>query len=156
VTLSAAAVSSGLQSLVDRAEDSGTGVIVILCTGEFPELRSRDAWLIEPDAVVTRTAQSLLGDQRVGILVPRADQIAPARAKWSGLRQPRFGVGSPYGDEALLVDAARDLIDAGVQALVLDCMGYAPRHRAALRDAGIRVPVLVSGGVVGAVLGAAL
>ena len=156
VTLDAAAVDRGLQDAVTAAEVSGAGTIVVLCTGGFPDLHTENAWLVEPDAVVTATSAGLLGGRRVGILVPMPDQIDAASRKGHALEEPCFAAASPSGSDAAVIAAARRLVDDGADALILDCMGYAPHHRDAIRAAGITAPVLVSGSVLGAALGAAL
>ena len=66
------------------------------------------------------------------------------------------GLAQALLDGAPVDASAIPLVDDGAEALILDCMGYAPRHRKAIREAGITVPVLVSGSVLGAALGAAL
>ncbi|MBS0340760.1 MAG: AroM family protein [Proteobacteria bacterium] len=158
VTLDAARIGQQLQRTIDRLEDDGVEVIVLLCTGEFPQLRTRGAWLVEPDAVVCRTVAGLLGGQRAGVILPLAQQEDEARAKWRMPgAQPIFAAASPYSpDAASLVAAARALQVQGADALVLDCMGYAPHHKKALRDAGVNLPVLVSGSVLAGALGAFL
>ena len=158
VTLGAAAIGEQLQHCIDRLEDEGVDVVVLLCTGEFPGLRTRRAWLVEPDAVVCGTVASLLRGVQAGVIVPMPGQEHEARAKWRMLdRTALFASGSPYADSARsLVAAATALQAQGAQALVLDCMGYSPRHKQALREPGCTLPVLVSGSVLGGALGAFL
>ena len=55
---------------------------MLLCTGEFPALRTRSAWLVEPDAVVCRTVAGLLGGARPGVILPLPQQEEEARTKW--------------------------------------------------------------------------
>lgn len=159
VTLDAGRIGEQLQRAIDRLEDDGMEVIVLLCTGEFPKLRTRSAWLVEPDAVVCRTVAGLLGGARAGVMLPLPQQEEEARIKWRDLpgAQPLFAAASPYAaDTGPLVQAARALQAQGADALVLDCMGYAPQHKKALRDAGIGLPVLVSGSVLAGALSAFL
>lgn len=158
VTLDAALVGQQLQRTIERLEDDGVEVIVLLCTGEFPALRTRSAWLVEPDAVVCRTVAGLLGGARPGVILPLPQQEEEARTKWRMPgAQPLFAAASPYAaDAGSLVEAARSLQARGADALVLDCMGYAPHHKKALRDAGLNLPVLVSGSVLAGALGAFL
>ncbi|MFB4419992.1 AroM family protein [Streptomyces sp. QL37] len=155
VTLDADAVGAGLQACVDRAEDAGADVVVLLCTGAFPGLRTRRARLVEPDALVTGYVSTVLRGSRVGIVVPLPEQVTEAREKWRAVAPaPVFITASPYAeDDSALLTAARTHLDAGVDALMLDCMGYGSRHREALRAAGVTVPVLTPGVVVGAALG---
>ena len=157
VTLCAQAMAARLQLCIDRLEDEGVDVVVLLCTGEFPLLQTRRAWLVEPDGVVCATVSSLLRDTQAGVLVPMAQQVNEASVKWRLLqRPPIFAAASPYADSTgSLVEAAHMLRDQGAQALVLDCMGYAPMHKQALRDAGLDLPVLVSSSVLAGALGAA-
>lgn len=156
VTLDAGKLELRLQHCLDRLEHEGVEIVVLLCTGEFPSLRTSRAWLLEPDVVVCATIASLLGDATAGVIVPLPQQVEEARTKWRHLpRSPFFGAASPYDDGAHnLVDAARTLQEHGAQALVLDCMGYTARHKQALLDAGCRLPILVSGSVLAGALGA--
>lgn len=158
ITLDVEAIGVRLQLCIERLEAQGAEIIVLLCTGEFPGLTTDRATLIEPDAVMCRTVAGLLGTRQAGILLPLPEQVDEARAKWSVLgKPPLFAFASPYdGDAAGLICAAREVLDAGAQVLVLDCMGYRPEHKQALRAAGIAQPVLVSGVVMAAALGAFL
>lgn len=155
VTLDAEAVGAGLQGCVDRAEEDGADVVVLLCTGEFPGLRTRRARLVEPDALVTGYVTTVLRGSRVGVVVPLPEQVAEAREKWRAVvPAPAFTTASPYADDDVaLRAAARTHLEAGADALMLDCMGYGTRHRQALRAAGVSVPVLTPGAVVAAALG---
>ncbi|MFZ3565981.1 AroM family protein [Streptomyces sp. BH097] len=155
VTLDEAAVGEALQVRVDALEEEGVDTVVLLCTGEFPALRTRSALLVEPDALLTAYVRGVLDGVPVGVIVPLPEQVAAAREKWRGVAPvPEFGTASPYAsDETELLYAARELLDRGAAALVLDCMGYADRHREALRAGGVRVPVLTSMGIAGAMTG---
>ncbi|WP_326667567.1 AroM family protein [Streptomyces sp. NBC_01257] len=155
VTLDADAVGAGLQTRVDQVEDAGADIIVLLCTGAFPGLRTRRARLVEPDVLVTGYVGTVLRGSRVGFVVPLPEQVTEAREKWrSVVPDPAFTTASPYADnEAALLAAACTHLEAGANALMLDCMGYGARHRRSLRAAGLTVPVLTPGAVVGAALG---
>ncbi|MEV0578005.1 AroM family protein [Streptomyces sp. NPDC050392] len=155
VTLDAEAVGAGLQTRVDQMEDAGADIVVLLCTGAFPGLRTRRARLVEPDVLVTGYVGTVLRGSRVGFVVPLPEQVTEAREKWrSVVPDPAFTTASPYADnEAALLAAACTHLEAGANALMLDCMGYGARHRRSLRAAGLTVPVLTPGAVVGAALG---
>ncbi|WLQ46709.1 AroM family protein [Streptomyces poriferorum] len=155
VTLDADAIGAGLQSRIDQEEEAGADVVVLLCTGEFPGLRTRRARLVEPDALVTGYVGTVLRGSRVGFVVPLPEQVTEARTKWRAVvPDPAFTTASPYADnEAALLSAACTHLEAGADALMLDCMGYGERHRRSLRAAGLTVPILTPGAVVGAALG---
>jgi protein AroM len=48
-------------------------VIVLLCTGEFPEIESKKI-ILRLDRVILHMTQSLLGKGRLGVVVPSPDQ----------------------------------------------------------------------------------
>ncbi|MFI6610847.1 AroM family protein [Streptomyces sp. NPDC050507] len=154
VTLDADAIGAGLQSRIDQVEEAGSDVVVLLCTGEFPGLRTRRARLIEPDVLVTGYVGTVMRSSRVGFVVPLPEQVTEAREKWrTVVPDPAFTTASPYADnEAALLAAACTHLEAGADALMLDCMGYGERHRRSLRAAGLTVPILTPGALVGAAL----
>lgn len=158
VVLDAQAIGRQLQYCIDCLDEGGADVIVLLCTGEFPALRTKHAWLVEPDAVVCNSVASLLKGALAGIIVPLPQQVEEARVKWQRLdKPPLFATASPYEPEPTeLIETAVSLQDQGAQALILDCMGYGPHHKQALQSAGCRLPVLVSGSVVAGALSAFL
>ncbi len=145
VELNQDAVDAGMQSAVDALEARGATAIVLLCTGSFPHLRTRRAWLIEPDGLLTAIVGKLLRDRPLGVMAPLAEQIPLVRAKWAGLPHAlHCEAASPYGPIDALIPAAQALCRQGAQFIVLDCMGYGEQHKQALVAAGIAVPVLVS------------
>lgn len=154
VTLDADAIGAGLQSRIDQVEEAGADVVVLLCTGEFPGLRTRRARLVEPDSLVTGYVGTVLRGSRVGFVVPLPEQVTEAREKWrTVVPDPAFTTASPYADnDAALLSAACTHLEAGADALMLDCMGYGERHRRSLRAAGLTVPILTPGALVGAAL----
>ncbi|MER5945790.1 AroM family protein [Streptomyces sp. NPDC001904] len=155
VTLDEAAMQEALQESIDTLDSEGVDAIVLLCTGDFPSLRSQRALLIEPDVLVTSYVSAVLRGLPVGVIVPLPEQVPAARDKWQGVSPPpEFATASPYADDdAELLTAAKKLVEHGARALVLDCMGYADRHRKALREGGVAVPVLTSSGITGALTG---
>lgn len=153
----ARAVETGVQRKLLELEDAGCTVIVVLCTGVFRGLRSRRAWLIEPDRILPALVGGLVGPRRVGILAPLVLPLDAVRRKWAALQiPPAVAVASPYveGDEAVIA-AARELQRGGADALLMDCIGYVERHRAAASRA-TGLPVLLSNDLVARVTGACL
>lgn len=156
VALDADLVEVALRERMAEIEREGADVVILLCTGEFPSLPS-SGWLVLPDAVVVASVPALFPSGRVGVIVPMDQQIPAARAKWAGPTSVDFAAASPYdGDRAALVAAADELVARGADAIVLDCMGYNESHRRLIRARYERLPVLVSGEVVAALVGAAL
>jgi protein AroM len=157
VELDAAAVETGVQQKMHDLEQAGCTVILVLCTGVFRGLRTRRAWLVEPDRILPGLVAGLAGSRRVGVVMPLLLPIDGERRKWAALQiPPTFAVANPYveGDDQVAA-AARDLQRAGANLLVMDCFGYVERHqRAAALASGL--PVLLSSELVARVTGACL
>jgi len=144
------AVEAGLQEKIDQLEQEGAGIIVILCTGRFHALRTRNAFLVEPDAVIPALLTTLAHGKTFGIIVPLRNQIDECAAKWqpSGTRM-LFETASPYADLEHLLQAAKRLCTQRVDIIVLDCMGYTQHHKQSVVDI-VDIPVVVSNQAVAA------
>lgn len=151
IVLDKPAVRAVLQEKIDALVACGCDVVLILCTGEFHGLQDRGAWLIEPDRIVPPTAAALVGERRVGLIVPLTGQIDSESRKWSGLhRPPIWAAASPYtdpADTAELEAAACRLRDVGAQVLILDCIGFVERHRE-IAAAASGLPVILSNALI--------
>ena len=157
VELDAAAAETGVQQKLHALEDAGCTVILVLCTGVFRGLRTRRAWLIEPDRLLPGLVAGLAGSRRVGVVMPLSAPIDGERRKWSTLQiPPTFAVASPYaaGDDQVST-AARDVQRAGANLVVLDCFGFTAQHRDAATQAS-GLPVLLSSELMARVTGACL
>ncbi|MFX0044739.1 MAG: AroM family protein [Candidatus Hermodarchaeota archaeon] len=101
-------------------------VVVLLCTGEFPELTSRRL-IMKPSSIVSHLVGSLLSQGSLGVLVPSSDQLETTKSKWvrDGLSVIVESL-SPYQeiDEAHVRRVAQKLKESGVDLVVLDCIGY--------------------------------
>lgn len=157
VELDAAAVETGVQQKLHALEDAGCTVILVLCTGVFRGLRTRRAWLVEPDRILPGLVAGLAGSRRVGVVMPLTLPIDGERRKWSTLQiPPTFAVASPYAAGADQVStAARDVQRAGANLVVLDCFGFTAQHRDAAAQA-TGLPVLLSSELMARVTGACL
>jgi protein AroM len=153
VELSRRRMQDGVQEALVALEDAGCDAILLLCTGTFDGLSCRRAWLIEPDHVIPPLVAGLVERRSIGVVVPIAGQIASESRKWRALTQPPlFAVASPYSEAPeALVAAGADLERRGAEAIVLDCIGFTERHRAALRPLGL--PVILSNAAVARAVG---
>ena len=145
VTIDKAATEAGALRRIADLEAQGCTAILMLCTGAFHGLRTRGAWLIEPDLILPGVVAAMIGPRRLGVLVPLQEQVASEAEKWRPLATPPvYAVAHPYeGTPAELAAAARDLAGRGAQVLLMDCMGFTETHRAVAREA-TGLPVIVS------------
>lgn len=153
VALSRRRMRDGVQRALAALEAEGADVILLLCTGTFEALECRSAWLVEPDHIIPGTVRGLIEQRQLGVIVPIAGQIESERDKWRTLaRPPMFDTVSPYSapPEAVCAVGAR-LREGGAAAILLDCIGFTERHRAALAPLGL--PVILSNAIVAKAVG---
>jgi protein AroM len=153
VELSRRRTRDGAEQALRRLEADGCNVILILCTGTFEGLRSERAWLVQPDHIIPAAVAGLVEKRQLGVIVPIASQIDSERDKWGALaRPPLFAAVSPYSDgpEAVLATGER-LQAEGVEAVLLDCIGFTERHRETL--AALDMPVILSNALVAKAVG---
>ncbi|MGC2414665.1 MAG: AroM family protein [Stellaceae bacterium] len=153
VKLSRHRMRDGVQRALAALEAKGCDVILLLCTGTFDGLRCDRAWLVEPDHIIPGMIAGLIEQRQLGIIVPIAGQIESESGKWRTLaRPPIFATASPYSAPPEAAgDAGATLKSRGADAILLDCIGFTERHRAAL--AGLDMPVILSNAVVAKAVG---
>lgn len=149
VTIDKAATEAAAAGRIAELEERGCTAILMLCTGAFHSLKTKSAWLIEPDHVLPKAVSALIGPRQLGILVPLDEQIASEAEKWAPLAKPPIcAAAHPYtGTQAELEAASRDLKARGAEILLMDCMGFTEEHRAVARAAS-GLPVVVSSALV--------
>jgi protein AroM len=140
-----------IQACIDRLAPS-VEILVLLCTGRFPEFHSPRPFL-EPQALVDRIVQSLAGPGgAVGVLVPGAAQVASSRAKTAGYGLvPTVVAASPYTRPEEVGRAAAVFRGSDVKLVVMHCIGYDAAMRDAVRRA-CEKPVLLARSLVGKIL----
>jgi protein AroM len=157
VVLSRRRIKDGVQAALAALEAEGCDAILLLCTGTFDGLACDKAWLVEPDHIIPAMAAGLVERRQLGVIVPIASQIGSESGKWRVLRRPPiFAAASPYGRPPgntadALVDAGKQLKAQGADAILLDCIGFAERHRQALLP--LDLPVILSNAVAAKAVG---
>lgn len=141
VLLGKPAIDRRLHAIMAELDESGFDLLVLLCTGQFSRFSTRTPFL-EPQHTVDHFAQGLAyGAERIGIVLPNAAQIDEFHGI-PGVATRAVGA-SPYlpGCEAALREAGAAL--AGVDLIVMHCIGYTEAMRQVVKQASAR-PVLVS------------
>ena len=95
-----------LQDAINRMEDEGCSLIMMFCTGSFPEtLSTRKIPMIYPCELLNR--------------------LVPLMTKWKKYVDHVKGVSaSPYGEWDALEKAAEEIKNSEADLIVLDCIGY--------------------------------
>jgi len=151
VTIGREPIVARVQACIDGLEGEGANPILLLCTGEFPELRGRGL-LVEPDRLLLNVIRGL-GARRLGVMVPLAAQIGKLTGKWASLdAEVAFAAASPYADPAGVARAAEELAGHDLDLVVMDCIGYSRAHKRSVSQATGR-PVRLASSIVARVVG---
>ena len=110
-------------------------IIILLCTGEFPEIASRKI-LLRPDRVMRNVVQSLLESGRLGVVVPSPDQIPALGRRWETSNREVFVEAvSPYtGTREEMEEKAEKIKASDVDLVALDCIGVNRESKALFRE----------------------
>ncbi|MBS1254211.1 MAG: hypothetical protein MAG451_03268 [Anaerolineales bacterium] len=132
-----------LEIAFDRVQEAGAGTILMLCTGEFPELKPRPearatgrrpVLVAEPDRMLPHIVLAF-HPRRLGIIIPLAEQAEAATARWSEVsREVAVAPADPYGDAERIPQAGRELLRHNPELIVMDCMGFQEDHRQTVKE----------------------
>ncbi|MCO7174863.1 AroM family protein [Sporolactobacillus kofuensis] len=133
-----------VQKRINDFEQENVNHILLLCTGVFPQLTTKTAQIIEPDHVLPQVIKLMLGNKRLGVIVPLAEQVANIDHKFSDVDlDPLLTHASPYEkNKDDFIKAAMVLKDQ-VDLIVMDCMGYNEEMRSWVAHY-THLPVLLS------------
>jgi protein AroM len=124
-----------IQKHIQRLTTGGAEMILLLCTGKFPEFSS-ERLLIEPQMILDHVIFALQGEQRkIGLMLPLQDQMEQAKKKYRKLKgelilQPA----SPYAKKDQISIAAKAFRKANPQIIVMHCMGYTRAMKNRVRE----------------------
>lgn len=118
-------------------------VVLMLCTGDFPTLKSNKP-IVYPDKILTHVTQAILSENsKLGLIIPLEEQRDSLKEKWVETSfHLEVEVASPYEDSNMY-RAGKRLKDKGVKMIVLDCMGYNDEQKQQVKQAS-GLPVLLS------------
>jgi protein AroM len=153
VTISHRTVVERVKACVADLEESGVDLIVLFCTGEFPELTSRKL-IVKPDALLENVVRALLPAGRLAAVVPSPEQVPILEKRWTRVSTDLVVDSvSPYSSSEADLEATARRIAAGAPDLVvLDCMGFGESVRSLFRRVTGK-PVLLPRTLLGRVAG---
>ncbi|MQA82923.1 MAG: hypothetical protein GEV10_31465 [Streptosporangiales bacterium] len=133
-----------VERAVARAEDDGADVVLIVCGGSFPPLAHHRPLLLT-ESLAHHAVAALAGEQRVGVVRPLPSQLDDGRRAWErtlGRPVAAMAAASPYTDGLSVIASAATGLAEDCDVVVLDCIGYDERMRAAAAVAS-GLPVLL-------------
>ncbi len=111
-----------LQSAINKLEEEGNEIIVFLCTGKFPKFDHKGL-VITPQDMLQDIAKNILGDGKLGLIIPDESQSGQIREWWGNI-DLELEVASPYLGIENIEKASENLKNKNVDLVFMDCMGY--------------------------------
>jgi protein AroM len=140
-----------VQGCIAQLEEGGANPILLLCTGDFPELKS-NGLLVEPDRLLLSVVWGL-GVRRLGVMVPLSSQVGEMAERWEQIDVGvTWAAASPYAEQDEVTSAAAELTGHWLDLIVMDCMGFTQAHKEIVSRATGR-PVMLASCMVARVVG---
>ena len=137
-----------MQQKIVELESEGVEFIVLLCGGDFPELRSNRI-IVHPGKLLRGAVESVAHGAKLGMVMPSDAQVAAARdhavGRW-GAREVFVTHGSPYlpvtdwHNEWQRVSG--EMTEHQVDLVFLNCMGMNEQMKSTVQQ-GTGKPVLL-------------
>ena len=119
-----------LQALVPRVTARAAGLaaagarlVVIWCAGDFPDIVC-PVPILRPGRLLPACAAEVMRTRNIGVVTPVPGQVEAARAKWQADGFAATITWAAPGNADDLARAGRELADAAIELVVLDCMGH--------------------------------
>ena len=99
--------------------------IILLCTGEFPDIISKKP-ILKPNKLLENVIRGILQEGVMAVIVPSLDQIPLMEKKWkkTNLKIIVEAI-SPYtGTREEIEKIAKKIEEKDVDLIVLDCLGF--------------------------------
>ena len=122
-----------VQRRISDMEEDGVKVILVLCTGKFPEFKSR-ALVVTPSEIVRGVVNGSIRRGRLGVVYPAEEQTTKAEEEWGGDGLHVYAdVASPYGSDEDLERLVDRLSEEDLDLILLNCMGFNNKMKRLIR-----------------------
>jgi len=140
-----------VQKCIEELEEIGVDLTLLLCTAEFPEIKTKKL-LIHPDKLIANIVWGILNRGKLAVVVPAKKQIPLARRKWKNKGISLIiATANPYGEVKASKEVANFLAKQNVDLIVLDCIGFTPKIKELFRRLTGK-PVILPQTVIGRIL----
>ena len=144
-------VLSNIQKCIDYLEANETEITLLLCTGKFPEFKSKHL-VVQPSEIVRGTVTASLRSGKLAVVVPAREQIPKVRSDAFGKDvEVYYDTASPYGSVNELKEMADRIAKENVDLVFLDCMGFTREMKQIVKQKTGR-PVILSNALIARVL----
>jgi protein AroM len=140
-------VNPVIQKRITELEAEGVGIILLVCTGRFPEFES-NVLVVQPSNIVRGVTRAAIRKGRMASILPSIQQVggSPREREEDGL-VTYLDSASPYGPIEEVEKLGDRLAKQNVDLIVLNCMGFDHNHRRIIREKTGK-PVLQSSAMV--------
>jgi protein AroM len=139
-----------LQSRINQLIGSGAHLIIILCSGAFPDVQA-SVPVVRPDLLLSGVVSSMIGNGRLGLVAPESEQLPMIRRKWASVTNVELHAINPYsGVPEDFVNIGKEL--AHCEIVVLDGFFYTNQQAALVRQDGANGLVLTPQRLTAAIL----
>lgn len=108
---------------LDALQQAGASLVIVLCTGEFPEWRNRR--ILFPSALLRNLVFGLLPSGHIGVLSPLEAQIPATKSRWSDEHHTVSAIAvSPNASIEEARQAGLQMRKLAPDLIVLDCVSY--------------------------------
>lgn len=140
-----------MREAVTKLNEKQVKIILLLCTGRFPEFES-DVLVVTPSKIVTGVTNAAIRKGRLGMILPSIQQVggAPRTEEKDGL-VTYYDSASPYGPIEEVEALGDRLAKQKVDLTLLNCMGFDHNHKKIIMDKTGK-PVIQSSSIVARVM----
>jgi len=139
-----------LQRRLDEIEAQGVRLTVVMCTGKFPQFKSKGL-VVTPMEILQGVLKGCLKEGRLGVVYPTVEQVEKGYGDWGrpGVEVYADTV-SPYEAGDLEALAAR-LTEQDLDVVLLNCFGFPSEVKQMIAER-TGVPVIQANAVIARVL----
>ena len=142
-----------MKECIADLEKKEVDFIILLCTGEFPNITSKKL-ILRPDRLLENVIKGIVQEGTMAVVVPLPDQISLMKKKWerTNLKIVVDAV-SPYtGSKEEIEKVAKKIEKTDADLVVLDCLGFSREVKTIFRKI-TKKPVLLPRTLLGRVAG---
>lgn len=120
-----------LQDAITKMEEEGCSLIMMFCTGSFPEtLSTKKIPMIYPCELLNRLVPLMTKKSSIICMTPSPLQTEQCENKWRNyVKEVKTIAASPYGEWEALEQAAEEVKNMDADLIVLDCIGYTQKMK---------------------------
>ena len=119
-----------IQAQIERMEAEGVELIMMFCTGVFPDTIHSNVPLIYPCQLLERLVPLLTKQSHLIVVTPSPLQKNAAKVRWSQfVDKVEVISASPYEHLELLPTAAKEAASLPGDLILLDCIGFSSKMK---------------------------